>query len=181
MSDPELDPFEIEADEVASLVACGPSPGGEYAAMEADLRALMHRAAEAEFALAQTGREQTEATRKLLLGIIEVGDAFDRVFRSVEAKGERITPQLRIWLGNFRTVRRLLERLLQDEGVVAMDPDVPAFDPAWHRAVEVVMDEQRPDGTIVEQVKPGYLWHGVVLRKAEVIVARGVAGDSAAR
>jgi molecular chaperone GrpE (heat shock protein) len=99
-------------------------------------------------------------------------DAFDRVFRAVAAKPDAVTPQMNIWVGNFRAVRRLLERLLRDEGVARIETVAGEFDPRWHVVAETVVDPARASGAIVDEVKAGYVWRDAVLRKSEVIVVR---------
>jgi molecular chaperone GrpE len=47
-----------------------------------------------------------------------------------------------------------------------------AFDPELMEAVEVAGDTGRPAGEVVEEVRRGYLWRGVVFRFAQVKVAR---------
>ncbi|OGO07221.1 MAG: nucleotide exchange factor GrpE, partial [Chloroflexi bacterium RBG_13_60_13] len=85
-------------------------------------------------------------------------------------KEDQVTPQMRIWIGNFRTVRRLLDKVLIEQGITKIESLDRQFDPSWHRAAEVVADPSRPEGTIVEETTTGYLWRGEVLRKAEVVV-----------
>ena len=46
------------------------------------------------------------------------------------------------------------------------------YDPELMEVVEVVADAGRPPGTVVEVVRPGYLWRGKVFRFAQVKVAR---------
>ncbi|MBI3768829.1 MAG: nucleotide exchange factor GrpE [Deltaproteobacteria bacterium] len=131
----------------------------------------MRQRAEARLEVEELDREHREQVRKLLLGVLETIDAFDRVFRSVASKPDTITPQMRIWLNNFRTVRRLLERVVTEQGLVPIvaNPE-DSFDPHWHRVSRIVADPTRPEGAIVEITAPGWVWHGAVLRKTEVVV-----------
>lgn len=139
-------------------------------AIESDLRSLMVQLSEARSALRQNEEQQQESKKMLLLELIDVLDAFERVFRSISAKEGEVTQQMKIWIGNFRTVRRLLDKPVSDQGIVRMENLDQGFDPQWHRVSEVVNDPSKPEGTIVAEVKAGYLWHGQVLRKSEVIV-----------
>ncbi len=113
----------------------------------------------------------------MLIALLDVADSFDRVFRAVHAKEDQVTPQMKIWLGNFRSVRRLLEKLLTDAGVTPIENVAGRFDPAWHKAAEAIVDTERPEGMIVEELKKGYLWKGQLLRKAEVTVVRHEADE----
>lgn len=145
-------------------------------ALEADVRRLMRELAEARFALSEAERQRSEATRKLLLELIEVLDAFDRVFANVRSKPAEMTRQIKIWIGNFRTVRRLVERMLADEGVSAIQNVDGEFDPHWHQITETVEDPSKPTGTIVEETRRGYVWGKQLLRKTEVVVVRNSDG-----
>jgi molecular chaperone GrpE len=140
--------------------------------LEEDLRRLMREAAAGKLAAAEQERRHAEESRKRLLSVVAVLDAFDRVFASVRDKEHEVTPQMKVWLGNFRTVRRLVERVLADEGVTRMEDTARGFDPACHVAAEVVEDPGRADGTVVDEIQPGYLWRGEVLRKAQLRVVR---------
>jgi molecular chaperone GrpE len=68
----------------------------------------------------------------------------------------------------LRRVERLLPTLELEPLASAGEP----FDPDLMEAVEVVDEPEQPPGIVVEEVRPGYLWRGKVLRFAQVKVAR---------
>ena len=109
---------------------------------------------------------------------MEVLDAFERVFRHVHSKEDLVTPQMKICFGNFSTVRRLLERVLSEQDVTRIEIVDRTFDPQWHKVAEIVVDETKPEGTIVEELKKGFLWRNQILRKAEVVVVRNAPGEA---
>ena len=82
------------------------------------------------------------------------------------------------WIGNFRTVYRLLDKVLSEQGVTKIESLDQAFDPHWHKVVGTVVDPSKQDGTIVEETKRGYVWQNQILREAEVIVVRNREGVS---
>jgi molecular chaperone GrpE len=146
--------------------------GNGLAAIEQDIRALMCKAAELRQEKDQIEEQGRKEMAKILLAILEALDAFGRVYRNVQAQQDQVTPQkIKNWLGNFRTVRRLLDKILEEQGVVPLENIDRQFNPHWHQAVEVVVDSELPPGAILEEERPGYLWHGKLLRKAEVKVA----------
>jgi hypothetical protein len=110
--------------------------------------------------------------RRLLLALLDLMDAFERVFRSIEAKKDMVTPQMKKWIANFRTVYRMLNTALADQGVSRIENLDGGFDPHWHKVAEIVVDTSRPEGTIADEARHGYVWQGAVLRKAEVVVVR---------
>jgi molecular chaperone GrpE len=85
---------------------------------------------------------------------------------------------MKIWIGNYSTVRRLLERFLSEQGITRIEILNQTFDPQWHKVADIVADSTKPDGTITEEVKKGYVWQNQVLRKAEVVVVRNAEGGA---
>jgi molecular chaperone GrpE (heat shock protein) len=138
--------------------------------VEGDVRRLMLELSKARFASQENDTLRKEEIRKHLLEIIEVSDAFDRVFRNIGAKQDLITPQMKIWLGNFRTIRQLVERIVANAGVVPIQNLEDGFDPHWHKVAGVTADPSKPDGTIIDEVRRGYFWNNQVLRKTEVTI-----------
>ncbi|MBX9584028.1 MAG: nucleotide exchange factor GrpE [Gemmataceae bacterium] len=69
---------------------------------------------------------------------------------------------------SLRRVERLLPTLDLEVRPCSGEP----FDPDWMEAVEVAGDTGEPAGTVVEEVRPGYLWRGQPFRPAQVKVAR---------
>ena len=56
------------------------------------------------------------------------------------------------------------------------------FDPRLASAVATVENRALADGVVVEELRPGFLWHDELLRPAEVVVAkrrpkREISGD----
>lgn len=67
---------------------------------------------------------------------------------------------------------RRVERVLPELQLDAIRCDGDAFDPETMEAIEVVGDTGHPSGTVIETLRPGYLWRGKVFRFAQVKVAR---------
>jgi molecular chaperone GrpE len=53
------------------------------------------------------------------------------------------------------------------------------FDPHFHHAIEQVETSEYADGAIIDELQPGYLFHGRVLRPAMVRVATNPEEQSA--
>ena len=139
--------------------------------VEQDIRRMMHQISEAENSLSEQKEQDTKKIKLLLLSVVEAMDAFDRVFDSIRSKQDKVDRQMKKWIGNFRAIRRTLEKLLKEQEVVPIEILDQSFDPHWHSA-EIIADPTKPDGTIVEEVLKGYLWNKQILRKAKVIVVR---------
>ena len=101
------------------------------------------------------------------------------VLKDAEARRARVTDavnQVRSSVdGLIAGYRMSLSRVDRAVGLVGLEP-IPAagerFDPELMEAVEVVADPARPAGEVVEEVRRGYRWRGVVFRFAQVKVSR---------
>ncbi|MDS4031401.1 MAG: nucleotide exchange factor GrpE [Candidatus Contendobacter sp.] len=164
-------PFEIDETPIP-LHAWSGQESDPLTNLESDIRRLLRERAEARFAVDEARKQNEETQRKFLLETLDILDAFDRVFRNIHQKEDQVTKQMKIWINNFRTVRRMLEKMLTEHGVTPILNLDGGFDPVWHRAIETVNDPAHPDGFIVEQARCGYLWNGATLRKAEVVIVR---------
>lgn len=138
--------------------------------LERDVRYLMNALAEARLDAEEARRAQGDEYDAHLRGLLEVLDAFDRVFLAIHRKQDQVDRQMKIWIGNFRSVKRLLEAALEDQGIQPMQDMTGSFDPRWHKAVDAAVDPSKPDGTILEVVRRGFVRNGALFRKAEVVV-----------
>jgi molecular chaperone GrpE len=73
----------------------------------------------------------------------------------------------------LRMVQWQLNELLRTEGLTPVDTVGERFDPHVHEAVENVASGEYPEGTVVEEVRKGYLLGGEMLRPARVKVSTG--------
>jgi molecular chaperone GrpE len=141
------------------------------ALIEADLGGLMRSLAESKAAAREKDREHAEHLRRLYLSLLDSTDALERVFNNINAKKDACTPQMNIWINNFRTVHRLLRKVLSGQGVVPIENLGVEFDPQWHEIEQTTYRADLEEGTIVEEVQKGYLWKGKeLLRHARVVV-----------
>jgi len=76
------------------------------------------------------------------------------------------------WREGLRMTLRRIDALLADRRVIPAETVGRAFDPHIATAVATVADPDVADGIVVEEVRPGFLWQGELLRIAEVVVAR---------
>ena len=142
--------------------------------IEKDIRELIHQIAEFESHLSDQKREEHEKTEKLLLELIDVCDAFERVFRTIRENEGDLGQSLQQWISNFSSIHKLVERILKNQGVKEIKIVEPFFDPNWHKIHKVVDNNLMENGMILDEVYKGYVWRGNILR--EVIV--NVVGSS---
>lgn len=169
MNDKSCDPFAI--DETPFPLRCPDAGLQPLAAIESELRRLMRERAEALHELEEDHQSGERDKEGLLRDLLEVLDAFARVFSSVDRKKDQVTPQMKRWLKNFSAARRLMQSIMEHHGVRETKPAEGEFDPHQHEALEVVDDPDVPERYIVRQEYPGYTRLGRVLRKAGVVVS----------
>jgi molecular chaperone GrpE len=119
--------------------------------------------------------------KPLLLDIIDVRDRLAAGLKPAEAPPPRWYARIRskakheterAWREGVRLTLRRIDRLLAERSIVAIETVGRPFDPRLAAAMSTVEDPTIADGIVVEEVRPGFLWQGELLRSAEVIVAR---------
>jgi len=110
-------------------------------------------------------------SKKIYLGIIDVLDNFDRAL--TESRKTRHSPELDKILSGVESIRKGLLRVLHDNGVDVIDPEMEAFDPHFHEAIEIRNDTSVMENTILEVESKGYIMGDIILRPAKVYVSKG--------
>lgn len=105
--------------------------------------------------------------RDLLEKVLDVMDNLDRAMRYEDSMDRESLQQ------GLRMVQWQLNELLRTEGLTPVATVGEAFDPRLHEAIESVSSPEHPEGTIVEEVRKGYLLGGEMLRPARVKVSGG--------
>ena len=101
----------------------------------------------------------------LIEQILPVLDAFDRALNGADTGANDE------YRKGFELIRRQLGDALAKQGVVRIESVGKEFNPHFHHAIDRVETSEHPDGTVVEELQPGYLFHERVLRPAMVRVA----------
>lgn len=73
----------------------------------------------------------------------------------------------------FKILRSHFEELLKKEGVTAVETVGKPFDPSLMKAIEVEETVEIAPDTVTEEFSGGYLYHGHILKLAEVKVTGG--------
>jgi molecular chaperone GrpE len=73
----------------------------------------------------------------------------------------------------FELIRGQIWNALSKSGLERIDAVGKEFDPNLHHAIEQVETAEHAEGIVVDELQPGYLFHGRVLRPAMVRVATG--------
>lgn len=75
----------------------------------------------------------------------------------------------------IKSVGVLRKKMLQQLGnanVLPMNAAGSHLDLARHEVVATVQDDGMEENTVLEERRPGYLWNGRLLRRAEVIISK---------
>lgn len=75
------------------------------------------------------------------------------------------------WVNGIKQIERQLEIILENEGLEKISSLGEHFNPEIHEAAEEV-ESDKPEGSVVLEVLPGYKYHDQVLRPAKVKVAK---------
>ena len=106
-------------------------------------------------------------TQSILKKILPVLDDFSRLASASQQKNINLeTLQTAI-----NQIQKKLELSLAQIGISKIDTKEAEFDPHFHEAVEQVSSRQ-PSNKIVEEISPGYLLNGKLLRAAKVKVSK---------
>jgi len=142
------------------------------------LRAL----AEAENTRRRSERERQDtakfAVSSFAKDLLNVSDNLRRALNSISPEAREKSPELKnIYTGVEATERELL-RAFDSNNIRKVEPMNQKFDPNLHEVLFEVDAPDKPPGTVVQIIEPGYTIHERLLRPARVGVARG--GDTAA-
>lgn len=137
---------------------------------------LLRALAETENIRRRAQRERIDAERygfsKFAGDLLSVADNLRRALDSLpeaEAKDDRT----RSLLAGVAATERELLAAFERHGLKRIDPKGERFDHNFHQAVFEVEAPDRPAGTVVEVLQPGYVVHDRLLRPAMVGVAKG--------
>jgi molecular chaperone GrpE len=173
--------IEIDRGAKAAEPAGDPTPTAEkLAALQAErdelMQTMVRRQADFENYRKRIERERQEEGRRgaarLLEDVVPVLDAFERALRAHD------NPAYEEYRKGLELIYRQLWDALARHGLERIAAAGKPFDPNFHQAIERVETSEHPDGTIVEVLQDGFMFHGRVLRPSVVRVAVAP-GDSA--
>jgi molecular chaperone GrpE len=105
--------------------------------------------------------------------LLPVLDAFDRALAAHD------NPAYEEYSKGFQLIHRQLWDALSKLGLERIESVGKEFNPHFHHAIESVETTEHPEGTVIGELQPGYVFHNRVLRPAMVRVAAQSASKSA--
>jgi len=113
----------------------------------------------------EVGEVKRFSNERLLSDLLTVKDELDLAFAKI-----RETKQSPVLLEGVGMIQKRVQNILSKEGVERIPGAGSKFNPEYHEAaLRVVSDEE--EGTVLEEVRAGYMLKGKVLRPSIVKVA----------
>ena len=107
----------------------------------------------------------TKEKKRLIMQIVVVAEEIDL---AVEEARKMANSNI---LEAIEMIKRKLWNFLTDEGLCPIESVGKPFDPHLHEAVLEIETLDHPEGTVIEEVKKGYLFRGNLLKPSMVKVA----------
>jgi molecular chaperone GrpE len=114
--------------------------------------------------------EQTKnyCNERIIIQLLEVVDELELAVKNGEISAQSTEGLLE---GVEMTLKKL-RKILEQEGVAEIaNPEGSVFDPSKHHAVATVESDDAEDGTVLEQIRKGYIMREKVIRPSIVKVA----------
>lgn len=143
-----------------------------WLAVRHDVVDLIREVGGLQVELSNAQEKARKEQKQLLLDCLDVLDGFDRVFANIAPREASADRQTRIWIGNFRAVRKMLDNHLKSRGVVVIEAPEGKAVPGFHTIVGTEEQLDLEDGTILTEQRKGYMWKGDVLRRSLVIAVK---------
>ena len=107
------------------------------------------------------------ANEGLIIELLSILDGFERGVKSAEHKKD-----YELLHQGVDMILKQLHSLLETKGLSRIKCLGQKFDPHQHEAMEVIDGEDVEEETVVDELQPGYLFEGRIIRPAKVKVAR---------
>jgi molecular chaperone GrpE len=139
----------------------------KYLRAEAETQNVRRRAQQ------EVERERKYGIERFARDVLSVADNIGRALSALPADPESIDPAVRNVITGVQATERELQSALERHGVTRIESIGKPFNADFHQAMMEVEDPSVPAGTIVQELVPGYLLAGRLLRAAMVAVSKG--------
>lgn len=107
------------------------------------------------------------ANESLIIELLDILDNFERGIKSAEAKKD-----FDLLHQGVDMISKQLHTLLEAKGLVRIKSVGEKFDPHRHDPIEVIEGDSAESDTIVDEMQPGYILNGRIIRPAKVKVLK---------
>ncbi|MGA2624883.1 MAG: nucleotide exchange factor GrpE [Bacteroidota bacterium] len=105
-----------------------------------------------------------EGKRVMMLPLLDIIDDMEKALQCASDAEQPVVKGVRI-------IHKKLLALLESHGVLPFESAGTLFNHNLHEAVAIAKDEGSEPGTVVDELRRGYLWNNELLRTAQVRVA----------
>ncbi len=124
--------------------------------------------------------ERSADERRMIMAILDISERLQRMEQELGKRPKhRILGNHSNWMewadtleGAFEIISKNLDGVLQTHGVERIETNGEEFNPHLMTAVAVDSESSYEDGCVTDEVSPGYLLDGEVLKFAEVKIAK---------
>ena len=107
----------------------------------------------------------------LIREILSPGDNLERALAAIP-KGEKLSQSINNLVEGLKMVQKEFSTILEKNGVKKIDSLNKKFDHNYHQAMMEVEKEDVAEGTVVQEIQPGYIMNDRLLRPAMVGVSK---------
>ena len=105
--------------------------------------------------------------------VLSVADNIGRALSALPSNLDALDPALRNVVVGVQATERELQSVLERHGISRIEALGKPFNAEFHQAMMEIEDPSVPAGTVVQELIPGYLLAGRLLRAAMVGVSKG--------
>jgi molecular chaperone GrpE len=115
-------------------------------------------------------KERKFGIERLARDVLSVADNLGRALSAMPAD---LDPAMKNLIAGVQATERELQSVLERHGVTRIESLGKPFNADFHQAMMELQDPSVPAGTVVQELIPGYLLAGRLLRAAMVAVSKG--------
>ncbi|HKV13623.1 MAG TPA: nucleotide exchange factor GrpE [Reyranella sp.] len=118
-------------------------------------------------------KERKFGIERFAKDVLSVADNLGRALSALPADLDSLDPSVANIAAGVKATGRELLSVLERHGVTRIEALGKPFNPEFHQAMMEIEDPSVPAGTVVQEMIPGYLIAGRLLRAAMVGVSKG--------
>ncbi|MCF8533304.1 MAG: nucleotide exchange factor GrpE [Reyranella sp.] len=118
-------------------------------------------------------KERKFGIERFARDVLSVADNLGRALSALPTDLEELDPALRNVVVGVQATERELQSVLERHGVTRVEALGQPFNAEFHQAMMEIDDPSVPTGTVLQEMIPGYLLAGRLLRAAMVAVSKG--------
>jgi molecular chaperone GrpE len=118
-------------------------------------------------------KERKFGVERFARDVLSVADNLGRALSALPADLATLDPAVRNVIVGVQATDRELQSILERHGVTRIETKGKPFNAEFHQAMMEIEDASVPAGTVVQELIPGYLLAGRLLRAAMVGVSKG--------